>query len=94
MYICVFSIRSYKDIYDIHGPGLSNIYKLRETDIKCQGRLISSLPVPIMAAACERLDELVKDYLLYRGFTATVKIFDHEMKHDKDKGLRVRICLF
>ena len=42
-----------------------------------------------MATACERLDDLVKDYLLFRGFTATVKALDHEVKHDKDKGLRV-----
>ena len=42
-----------------------------------------------MATACERLDDLVKDYLLFRGFTATTKALDHEIKHDKDKGLRV-----
>ena len=42
-----------------------------------------------MASACERLDELVKEYLLFRGFTAATKALDHEMKHDKDKGLRV-----
>ncbi|XP_076461207.1 WD repeat-containing protein 91-like [Babylonia areolata] len=41
-----------------------------------------------MATACERLDELVKDYLLFRGFTATAKALDHEVKYDKDRGLR------
>ncbi|KAK7486232.1 hypothetical protein BaRGS_00022555 [Batillaria attramentaria] len=41
-----------------------------------------------MATACERLDSLVKDYLLFRGFTATAKTFDHELKQDKDRGLR------
>ncbi|KAL8579039.1 hypothetical protein ACOMHN_035978 [Nucella lapillus] len=41
-----------------------------------------------MATACERLDELVKEYLLFRGFTATVKALDHEVKYDKDRGLR------
>ncbi|KAK7109370.1 WD repeat-containing protein 91-like [Littorina saxatilis] len=41
-----------------------------------------------MATACERLDELVKDYLFFRGFTTTTKTLDYEIKHDKDKGLR------
>lgn len=43
----------------------------------------------IMASSCEKLDQLVKDYLLFRGFTGTMKLFDQELKADKDKGLRV-----
>ncbi|XP_047997009.1 WD repeat-containing protein 91 [Leguminivora glycinivorella] len=35
------------------------------------------------------VDELVKEYLLYRGFTSTVKAFDNDLKTDKDKGFRV-----
>lgn len=35
------------------------------------------------------VDELVREYLLYRGFTATVKAFDSDLKVDKDKGFRV-----
>ncbi|KAK0044148.1 WD repeat-containing protein 91 [Biomphalaria pfeifferi] len=42
-----------------------------------------------MAASCEKLDQLVKDYLLFRGFSTTLKILDQELKTDKDKGLRV-----
>ncbi|KAK3782253.1 hypothetical protein RRG08_048710 [Elysia crispata] len=42
-----------------------------------------------MAASCEKLDQLVKDYLLFRGFTSTLKALDQELKTDKDKGLRV-----
>ncbi len=33
-------------------------------------------------------DELMKDYLLYRGFTATYKIFIEERKLDKTQGQR------
>lgn len=35
------------------------------------------------------VDELVREYLLYRGFTSTVKAFDNDLKADKDKGFRV-----
>lgn len=35
------------------------------------------------------IDELVRDYLLYRGFASTVKAFDLDLKADKDKGFRV-----
>ncbi|XP_068620439.1 WD repeat-containing protein 91 [Battus philenor] len=35
------------------------------------------------------VDELVREYLLYRGFTSTVKAFDNDLKIDKDKGFRV-----
>ncbi|XP_060695514.1 WD repeat-containing protein 91 isoform X1 [Hemiscyllium ocellatum] len=42
-----------------------------------------------MASAVERMDELVREYLLYREFTSTLKTFDIEIKTDKDKGFRV-----
>ncbi|XP_026743956.1 WD repeat-containing protein 91 [Trichoplusia ni] len=35
------------------------------------------------------VDELVREYLLFRGFTSTVKAFDNDLKTDKDKGFRV-----
>ena len=35
------------------------------------------------------LDELVKEYLLFRGFTATLKSFDTDLKNEKEKGFRV-----
>jgi hypothetical protein len=37
------------------------------------------------------LDEMVKEYLLFRGFCNTLKIFDAELKTDKEKGFRVRL---
>lgn len=40
-------------------------------------------------AHIQLVDELVREYLLYRGFTATVKAFDNDLKSDKDKGFRV-----
>ncbi|XP_050789636.1 WD repeat-containing protein 91 isoform X2 [Gopherus flavomarginatus] len=42
-----------------------------------------------MAAAAERMDELVREYLLFRGFTGTLKQLDAEIKADREKGFRV-----
>ena len=43
-------------------------------------------------ASTMRMDELVKDYLLFRGFNATLKTLENELKNDKDKGFRVCNC--
>lgn len=37
----------------------------------------------------QQMDELVKEYLLYRGFTGTIRALDAELKLDKDKAFRV-----
>ncbi|XP_026888084.1 WD repeat-containing protein 91 isoform X1 [Electrophorus electricus] len=42
-----------------------------------------------MTSAAERTDELVREYLLYRGFTSALKHLDAEAKADKEKGFRV-----
>ncbi|XP_062867318.1 WD repeat-containing protein 91 [Trichomycterus rosablanca] len=42
-----------------------------------------------MASAVERTDDLVREYLVYRGFTNTLKFLDAEVKADKEKGFRV-----
>nr|XP_019606368.1 PREDICTED: WD repeat-containing protein 91 [Rhinolophus sinicus] len=42
-----------------------------------------------MAQAVERTDELVREYLLFRGFTYTLRQLDAEIKADKEKGFRV-----
>ena len=53
-----------------------------------------------MAAAVQALDEIIKEYLLFRGFASTLKAFEGELKLDKDKSFRVsilqekNICLF
>jgi hypothetical protein len=44
-----------------------------------------------MAAAVKALDEIIKEYLLFRGFTNTLKTFEAELKLDKDKSFRVSI---
>ena len=36
------------------------------------------------------VDELIREYLLYRCFSNTLKVFETELKLDKDKGFRVR----
>ncbi|XP_066567051.1 WD repeat-containing protein 91 isoform X1 [Amia ocellicauda] len=42
-----------------------------------------------MGSAVERTDDLVKEYLIYRGFTNTLKHLDADIKADKEKGFRV-----
>ena len=42
-----------------------------------------------MASATRRIDELVKDYLLFRGLTSSLRTLETELKTDKEKGLRV-----
>ncbi|XP_030624510.1 WD repeat-containing protein 91 [Chanos chanos] len=42
-----------------------------------------------MGSAVERTDDLVREYLIYRGFTSTLKHLDAEIKADKEKGFRV-----
>lgn len=44
-----------------------------------------------MASAAGALDEVVREYLVYRGFTNTLRQFELEKKDDKDKGFRVRL---
>ena len=43
----------------------------------------------IMAAAVSRMDGLVKEYLLFRGFHATLKTYESDIKNEKEKGFRV-----
>lgn len=40
-------------------------------------------------AHVQHMDDLIKEYLLFRGFTATVKVFEADLKVDKEKGFRV-----
>lgn len=42
-----------------------------------------------MAAAVNAVDEIIREYLLYRGFVQTLKTLEQEKKEDKEKGLRV-----
>lgn len=37
----------------------------------------------------QHIDELIREYLLFRGFTNALKWFDLDVKLDKDKGFRV-----
>lgn len=43
-----------------------------------------------MGSAVERTDEHVREFLIYRGFTTTLKHLDNEIKADKEKGFRVQ----
>ncbi|XP_034048332.1 WD repeat-containing protein 91 isoform X2 [Thalassophryne amazonica] len=42
-----------------------------------------------MGSAVERMDEYVREYLMYRGFTNALKHLDTDIKADKEKGFRV-----
>ena len=48
-----------------------------------------------MAAAARAVEELIREYLLYRGFMQTLRTFEQERKEDKDKGLKVKtyVCM-
>ncbi|XP_063907683.1 WD repeat-containing protein 91 [Zophobas morio] len=40
-------------------------------------------------AHAQYMDELIREYLLFRGFGSTLKAFDSELKVDKEKSFRV-----
>ncbi|XP_060564424.1 WD repeat-containing protein 91-like [Ruditapes philippinarum] len=42
-----------------------------------------------MATAVGRVDEFVKDYLIYRGLSTTLKTLEIELRNEKEKGFRV-----
>ena len=42
-----------------------------------------------MTAVVPLVDDAVREYLLFRGFTQTLKYYDVEMKQDKDKGFQI-----
>ncbi|XP_053407705.1 WD repeat-containing protein 91-like [Mercenaria mercenaria] len=42
-----------------------------------------------MATAAGRVDEFVKDYLIYRGLSTTLKTLEIELRNEKEKGFRV-----
>lgn len=40
-------------------------------------------------AHIQYVDALIREYMLFRGFSNSLKSFDTELKGDKDKGFRV-----
>jgi len=42
-----------------------------------------------MAAAIPMLDDVIKEYLVFRAFSNTLKSFESDLKADKDKSFRV-----
>ncbi len=52
-------------------------------------------PLPTVSAttmgslSSPHLDELVREFLLFRGFAQSIKAFDAETKAEKEKGFRV-----
>lgn len=47
-----------------------------------------------MAADLGKMDESVKQYLLYRGLNATAKALENELKTERDRIFRVRYTGF
>ena len=42
-----------------------------------------------MAGAVPVLEDIIKEYLIFRGFVNTLKAFEADLKADKDKNLKV-----
>ena len=42
-----------------------------------------------MANISPLIDSMLREYLLFRGFTTTLKSLENEIKSDKDKSFRV-----
>lgn len=40
-------------------------------------------------AHVQYMDELIREYILFRGFGNTLKVFDSDLKSDKEKSFRV-----
>lgn len=51
--------------------------------------ILSDVFVQVDMAASQFADDLVRDYLRYRGFFVSLRAFDSEVKADKDKAFRV-----
>lgn len=53
------------------------------------GELVPLRSKFIMAADVPMLDDVIKEYLIFRGFSGTLKSFESDLKADKDKSFRV-----
>ena len=42
----------------------------------------------VVTTSLNQMDEMIKDYLIYRGFNFTYKAFEQDLKQDKDKGFK------
>ncbi|KAL3865137.1 hypothetical protein ACJMK2_006758 [Sinanodonta woodiana] len=42
-----------------------------------------------MAAATSRVDDMIKDYLVFRGLSSTLKVLENELKNEREKSFRV-----
>lgn len=41
-----------------------------------------------MSFCYEFFDDLIREFLLFRGFAVTLKAFDNELKNEKEKAYR------
>ncbi|XP_019961873.2 WD repeat-containing protein 91 isoform X2 [Paralichthys olivaceus] len=83
-----FSVVSEKDRESETGLKL-NLKLFVSTQVYVTGSRIPPRSEVTMGSAVERTDEHVREYLIYRGFTSTMKHLDSEIKADKEKGFRV-----
>ncbi len=51
--------------------------------------LLSVSAIAMGSLSSPHLDELVREFLLFRGFAQSIKAFDAETKAEKEKGFRV-----
>ncbi|KAK3593070.1 hypothetical protein CHS0354_007861 [Potamilus streckersoni] len=42
-----------------------------------------------MAAATSRVDDMIKDYLAFRGLSSTLRVLENELKNEREKSFRI-----
>jgi hypothetical protein len=69
-------------------PANANTLNTSITSNLLYGQSNSSQQASSGTTSVAQMDELVKEYLLFRGFNQTIKSFDHDLKNDKDRGFK------
>ncbi|CAF0959075.1 unnamed protein product [Brachionus calyciflorus] len=67
---------------------ISNVQSLNSTNSQNQSSNQTQLNYSNGTTSINFMDELIKEYLIYRGFNSTVKSLDSDLKQDKDRCFR------
>lgn len=95
IHILYYMLFQYFCVYFVFSSGINVFFNFQSqkkyNKIKLHIHLFLAESGVTMGSAVERTDEHVREYLIYRGFTSTLKHLDSEIKTDKEKGFRVRL---
>ena len=71
----------------LHGLSLPH-HRMQDTG-SC-GLTIKRIKVGLgkMSLCYEFLDDLIREFLLFRGFAATLRAFDNDLKNEKERAFR------